>query len=631
MATVCGAERPSQSIDSSFDTWLRTNRFSHQDFTISALAAAVKRDQLKVTVIIPGKEVASTIGDVIKKTVLPLVEAKIVSDLVVIDAASKDGTGMAAQAASPHVRVIQRSEIASEFGPSRGKGDALWRALLVTSGDIVGFLDGDTADPCQEHLIGILGPLILHKRISMVRACFDRPFKSENGSISPNNGGRVTEILARPMLNMYWPDLAGFRQPLAGEFAARRTLLERLPFPVGYGIEIASLVDTYHLVGLDGLAEADVGQRQNAHKPLRELTTMAYTILKTAEKRVGQSHVSAGTAQRDGSASMFIPWDNAFRDVDETERPPLLDHRHAKMSETVIYPSPPFVTVHGVRMFRDIGGYHTTSKTRVRPALMYRSGQPDDITKQGKEIFLQLGIGKIFDLRSPIELESHVHGGDFDHRRDSGAEVGNDQAPSDLKKPGAVASAQDHFSELIEEGDIERVQVPVFADEEWAPEKRQARLDKYASAAQGYARAYLHTIVQGVSAFRPIFEHLAQASPCPFLFHCTAGKDRTGVVTMLILLLAGCDHQTIAEEYALNNLDSKQDWGAKATKRLLTQPGLSNNVDAVANVVQAREEYMLATISLFLKEFGSVEQYLTASVGLDEEMLTRVRASIIVA
>ena len=242
-------------------TWLDTRRYHNKDFSFSALESAVKASKIKVTVIIPAKEVGETIGGVLDHTIKPLVTAGIVSSVVAIDANSMDNTGMSA--AAHGARVVQRATIAPELGPSLGKGDALWRSLQVTDGDIVAFLDGDTSDPQPAHLLGIIGPLIMDQNIMMVRGCFDRPFKQPNGEIRPHEGGRVNEIVARPLLNIHFPQLAGFRTPLAGEFAGRRTLLEKLSFPVGYGVEIGTLIDAYRLVGLDAIAEVDLGTRQS--------------------------------------------------------------------------------------------------------------------------------------------------------------------------------------------------------------------------------------------------------------------------------------------------------------------------------------------------------------------------------
>lgn len=447
-----------------FPTWLERHRFSHTQFSIEELQKNVEQNNVEITVIIPGKEVANTIAGVITKTVQPLIAAGIVSRLVVIDAASHDGTGEVA--ASHGAEVIQRRDIAPELGPSCGKGDALWRALLVTDGDVVAFLDGDTGDPDPAHLIGILGPLLLHDEIQMVRASFDRPFKSSGGHLTPNEGGRVTEILARPLLNSYWPELAGFSQPLAGEFAARRELLEKLPFPVSYGIEIATLVDTYNLVGLGGMAQTDVGCRLNSHQPLRKLAIMTQQILCTAMRRAGLATLSM--------ARMYLPWESGFHDIEANERRPVAEYKatsgmlHSSKSEYIWkYPGPPFVNVDGVLMFRDIGGYQTSDGLSIRKGLMFRSGDPSSMTGDGCDSFKKLGIGKVFDLRSHIEITNGVHG----HAK---------HADSGFASPDEPAEVQ---SMLLATG-VEVVAAPVFPDEEWLPCRRDDRLKQYASAAQ---------------------------------------------------------------------------------------------------------------------------------------------------
>ena len=241
--------------------WLESHRYHHTAFSLPLLASAVRASNLKIVVVIPAREVANTIGAIILETINPLKMAGIVSCIIAIDNRSVDNTS--AVAAAHGASVLQRAEIASELGPSQGKGDAMWRALQVIDGDIVAFLDGDTADPNPAHLLGILGPLIMDKNIQMVRGCFDRPFKQPNGEYRPHEGGRVNELVARPLLNIHFPQLAGFRQPLAGEFAARRSLLVKLHFPVGYGVEIGTLIDTWRMVGLEGLAEVDLGTRQS--------------------------------------------------------------------------------------------------------------------------------------------------------------------------------------------------------------------------------------------------------------------------------------------------------------------------------------------------------------------------------
>lgn len=247
--------------DLELSDWLATRRYHHSEFNLLHLASVVKTQSLKIIVIVPARDVAQTLAGVLAIAVEPCVTAGIVASVFAIDADSTDGTK---EIAKKHgATVIQRALISPELGPSLGKGDGMWRALQVTDGDIVAFLDGDTSDPDPAHLIGILGPLILDFEVQMVRGCFDRPFKQPNGEIRPHEGGRVTEMAARPMLNRHFPQLAGFRQPLAGEFAARRSLLEKLNFPVGYGIEVGTLIDTWRIAGLRGLAEVDLGTRQS--------------------------------------------------------------------------------------------------------------------------------------------------------------------------------------------------------------------------------------------------------------------------------------------------------------------------------------------------------------------------------
>ena len=151
---------------------------------------------------------------------------------------------------------------------------------------LVAYLDTDTEEFDAGFVLGLLGPLICEPGIQLVKGCFARPFRDGAGSAPrAGEGGRVTELLARPLLNLHAPELAVFDQPLAGEVAARRELLARLPFSVGYGVEIAMLIDAWRAVGLDGLAQAHLGVRQNAHQSLRELSAMAYAVLVAASMR----------------------------------------------------------------------------------------------------------------------------------------------------------------------------------------------------------------------------------------------------------------------------------------------------------------------------------------------------------
>lgn len=263
----------------SLRTWLGRRSFHGREFTVSRLLRA-KREA--VAVVLPARNVADTIGRVLD-TLLPLQARGVVDELVVIDAASADGTAELASARG--ARVLQESELMASHGPARGKGDAMWRGLSATSAEIVVFIDTDTEDFDEVFALGTVGPLITDPEIQFVKGSFRRPFRVGEVSV-PDGGGRVTELVARPLINLYVPELAGFAQPLAGETAARRPLLESLSFPVGYGVEIAMMIDTLRTVGIDAMAQVDLGTRQNRHQPLRDLSAMAHAVLVAASTRV---------------------------------------------------------------------------------------------------------------------------------------------------------------------------------------------------------------------------------------------------------------------------------------------------------------------------------------------------------
>jgi hypothetical protein len=263
----------------SLSTWLDRRCFAGEAFTARGLLRA-KRET--VSVVLPARNVAGTIGLVLD-AMLPLRDCGLLDEIVVVDAASGDGT--AEIAAGRGVRVHQESDLMPDHGPAKGKGDAMWRGLASTSGEIVLFLDTDTEDFNDRFVLGLLGPLLTEPEVQFVKGSFRRPFRLGEVFV-PDGGGRVTELVARPLLNLYVPELAGFVQPLAGETGARRSLLEAVAFPVGYGIEIAMMIDVLRIVGIDAMAQVDLGTRQNRHQSLRELSAMAYAVIAAASSRV---------------------------------------------------------------------------------------------------------------------------------------------------------------------------------------------------------------------------------------------------------------------------------------------------------------------------------------------------------
>jgi glucosyl-3-phosphoglycerate synthase len=304
--------------------WRARRTYDAGEFTLQRLLDA-KRGS--VALILPAREVAGSIGQVVEMAAR-LKDAGLLDEAIVIDAASTDGTAAIAQRAG--MRIEQESELLTEFGRARGKGDAMWRGLAASESEIVVFADTDTEDFDERFVLGMLGPLLCDPTVQFVKGTFRRPFRT-GAQILADGGGRVTELMARPLLNLHAPELAVFDQPLAGETAARRELLERVPFAAGYGVEIAMLIDVWRSVGLPAMAQVDLGARQNRHQPLRDLSAMAYAVLVAAQTRfLGRDFADANAAS--SIALPPLPGERGMesRGVVLEERPALAsigDHR----------------------------------------------------------------------------------------------------------------------------------------------------------------------------------------------------------------------------------------------------------------------------------------------------------------
>ncbi|MGZ4169136.1 MAG: glucosyl-3-phosphoglycerate synthase [Solirubrobacteraceae bacterium] len=243
-----------------------------------------------ISVCVPARECAATIGP-IARTLVELREAGVVDQVLVLDGGSADGTGELAAAAGAEVQ--EQADLRPDLGPVLGKGDAMWRSLTVLHGDVVCFLDGDSEHFGPHFACGLAGAVACEPAVRFAKAFYRRPFRAGDVEL-PEGGGRVNELTARPLLRQFYPELAGVLQPLAGEVAARRDLLERLPFATGYAVEIAMLIDAYREVGLDGLAQVDLDVRQNRHQPLRALGPMADAVLGAVATRLEREGRLAG-------------------------------------------------------------------------------------------------------------------------------------------------------------------------------------------------------------------------------------------------------------------------------------------------------------------------------------------------
>ncbi|MUH46400.1 MAG: glucosyl-3-phosphoglycerate synthase, partial [Actinobacteria bacterium] len=257
-----------------------------------------------------------------------MIQCGLVDELVVIDSDSTDETASVAEGAGAH--VFSAATIRPDLGWRPGKGEAMWKSLLATTGDLIVFIDADLTNFDSRYVTGLLGPLLLHDDISLVKGLYDRDLAVLAQGAS--QGGRVTELTARPLISLWWPELAGVIQPLAGEWAARRVLLEALEFPSGYGVEFAVLIDTFTRLGLDAIAQVDLGIRSHVHQDLASLGAMAAEVAAAAARR------RFGDAPRSDAEISHVKRSHEG-EVHWTSRPINLNERPALASLHAMVPS----------------------------------------------------------------------------------------------------------------------------------------------------------------------------------------------------------------------------------------------------------------------------------------------------
>jgi glucosyl-3-phosphoglycerate synthase len=283
--------------------------FHHHDFATAHLVEA-KRGRL-LSVCLPARNEAATIGPVIETIRTELMERRaLVDELVVIDDGSTDDTAAVARAAGAD--VLAAEEILPEYGTEHGKGQALWKGVHVTSGDLIVFCDTDVTNFGAHFVTGLLGPLLLRDDVTFVKGFYRRPLDGR-----PGEGGRVTELVARPLISRLFPRLAPLIQPLAGECAARRDVLEQVPFVDGYGVDLGLLIDISALYGTGTLVQCDLGERVHRNRPLAELAPQAAAIVQLVLSRAGAVDAVDHTA-------LLRPGDEPVI-VATGERPPLVE------------------------------------------------------------------------------------------------------------------------------------------------------------------------------------------------------------------------------------------------------------------------------------------------------------------
>lgn len=314
MTELAGAVGAAQS-------WLQRRTWASPPWTVAELEAA-KRGRT-VSVVLPALNEAATVAGVVD-TITPMLGG-LVDELIVLDSGSTDDTESAARAAG--ARVVHREEALPEVPPQPGKGEALWRSLAATSGDVIVFIDSDLIDADPMFVPRLVGPLLTADGIHLVRGFYRRPLKVGTTE-EATGGGRVTELVARPLLAALRPELGGVLQPLGGEYAGTRELLTAVPFAPGYGVEIGILIDTYDMFGLDAIAQVNLGARTHRNRPLHELGPMSRQIIATLLTRCGIADSGVGLTRvrsdLDGCES------TTTSTVSLTDRPPMRTLRPAR-------------------------------------------------------------------------------------------------------------------------------------------------------------------------------------------------------------------------------------------------------------------------------------------------------------
>ena len=321
------AER-SRVIGELVDKWFVQNTFASSEFAdLRRLVEAKERQGLRISVGLPTLNEEATIARVIRAIRSRLVERyPLVDEIVVIDSDSSDRTREIARAEGVPVHI--HSQILPGTGSYVGKGEALWKSLHVLSGDIVVWIDTDISNTHPKFVYGVLGPLLLRPDVQFVKAFYQRPLKIGN-ELQATGGGRVTELAARPILNLFFPELSGMVQPLSGEQGGRRALLEQIPFFTGFGVETGLLIDTLQRAGLGAIAHVDMKQRIHRNQTLLALSKMSFEILQVALKRVGDAHGQPLWEDANATIKLITPQPGGrlhleMHDISATERPPIV-------------------------------------------------------------------------------------------------------------------------------------------------------------------------------------------------------------------------------------------------------------------------------------------------------------------
>jgi glucosyl-3-phosphoglycerate synthase len=310
------------------ESWLKSNTFHHSAFCdLNALVEEKQKQDLKISLCIPTLNEEKTIGKeiVIFKSEL-MQRYPLLDEIAVIDSDSSDQTRDVASAFG--AQVFLSKDILKKYGEKRGKGENLWKAIYQLEGDILVYIDADIKNIHPRFIYGLVAPLIYRPEIHYVKAFYDRPLASSQDS-RPSGGGRVTEILIRPLFSLFFPELTALIQPLSGEYAVRREVLDKIPFPIGYGVETSHLIDVYHRWGLQAIAQTDLDRRVHRNQNTRDLGKMAFGILQTFLRRTEALGILGNLPELSTTLRQFQVNNNQFEEIPlnivEEERPPMIE------------------------------------------------------------------------------------------------------------------------------------------------------------------------------------------------------------------------------------------------------------------------------------------------------------------
>ena len=312
---------------SNLQSWIKNNTYHHSKFwDLKKLVEVKEKKNLKISLCLPTLNEEKTVGKEIIIFRSELMERyPLIDEIAVIDSGSTDRTLEVAKNFGADTYLA--SDILPDLGPKRGKGENLWKAIYQLEGDVIVYVDADISNIHPRFVYGLVAPLIYRDEVKYVKGFYDRPL-ALSGNVRPSGGGRVTEILVRPLFSLFFPDLTAMIQPLSGEYAVRREVLEQIAFPIGYGVETSHLIDVYSKFGLEAFAQTDLDKRIHENKDTQDLGKMAFGILQTFIKRaksLGIMDKAEHTTILRQFQAKRDQYEQKLIEIIEDERPPMME------------------------------------------------------------------------------------------------------------------------------------------------------------------------------------------------------------------------------------------------------------------------------------------------------------------